>query len=59
METSFPTPIEVLIVDDHKVIRQGLISLLEATDEITVVGDASNAAEAIKKVQKLKPDMQF
>jgi DNA-binding NarL/FixJ family response regulator len=57
MTTKRSTPITVLIVDDHKVIRQGLISLLKATDEIKVVGDASNAAEAIKKTQELKPDI--
>jgi DNA-binding NarL/FixJ family response regulator len=57
MTTNRVSPITVLIVDDHKVIRQGLISLLKATDEIRVVGDASNAAEAIKKTKELKPDI--
>jgi DNA-binding NarL/FixJ family response regulator len=51
------SPISVLIVDDHKVIRQGLISLLKPTKDITVVGDAANAAEAIRKAQELKPDI--
>lgn len=57
MNTKRAIPITVLIVDDHKVIRQGLISLLKATDDIKVLGDASNGAEAIKKTQELKPDI--
>jgi len=57
MTTKRTPPISVLIVDDHKVIRQGLISLLKSTDEIQVVGDASNAAEAIRKTQELKPNI--
>lgn len=57
MKTLRTHPVKVLIVDDHKVIRQGLISLLDATEEIVVVGDASNAAEAIKLAQELKPDI--
>jgi DNA-binding NarL/FixJ family response regulator len=57
MTTKRATPISVLIVDDHKVIRQGLISLLKSTDEIQVVGDASNAAEAIQKTHELKPNI--
>jgi len=50
-------PISVLIVDDHKVIRQGLKSLLKSADEIQVVGDVSNAEDAIRKTQELKPDI--
>lgn len=39
--------ISVLIVDDHKIIRDGLRSLLEDVDEIKIVGEASNGKEAI------------
>lgn len=51
------SPISVLIVDDHKVVRQGLISMLEAADEVRVVGEADNGAEAIRKAHELKPDI--
>jgi DNA-binding NarL/FixJ family response regulator len=51
------SPIRVLIVDDHKVVRQGLISMLETVEDVRVVGDAANAAEAIRKAGELKPEV--
>lgn len=57
MPTNSAPPIRVLIVDDHKVVRQGLISMLETADHIRVVGDAANAPEAIRKAHELKPDI--
>ena len=50
-------PVRVLIVDDHAVVRQGLITFLELQDEIEVVGEASNGKEALAKVKELKPDV--
>ncbi len=49
--------VRILIVDDHAVVRQGLITFLELQDEIEVVGEASNGKEAIQKVQELEPDV--
>ncbi len=49
--------VRVLIVDDHAVVRQGLITFLELQDEILVVGEASNGKEALQKVKELKPDV--
>jgi DNA-binding NarL/FixJ family response regulator len=50
-------PIRVLIVDDHQVVREGVISMLSAARQIQVVGQAANAAEAIGKAKQLKPDV--
>lgn len=50
-------PIRVLIVDDHQVVREGVISMLSAARQIEVVGQAANAAEAIGKAKQLKPDV--
>lgn len=50
-------PVRVLIVDDHAVVRQGLITFLELQDEIEVVGEASNGREALQKVKELEPDV--
>ncbi len=47
----------VMVVDDHQVVREGVISMLRATSEIEVVGQAANAPEAIRKAQELKPDV--
>ncbi len=47
----------VMVVDDHQVVREGVISMLRAASEIEVVGQAANAPEAIRKAQELKPDV--
>lgn len=49
--------ISVLIVDDHGVVRRGLRSFLESEEDIRVVGEAANGAEAIEKVRSLSPDV--
>jgi NarL family two-component system response regulator LiaR len=49
--------ITVLIVDDHAVVRQGLRTFLESEGDIEVVGEASDGAEAVEKVQELVPDV--
>jgi DNA-binding NarL/FixJ family response regulator len=50
-------PIKVLIVDDHRLFREGLTTLLKDTDEIAVIGDAHNGKDALLQVQGLKPDV--
>lgn len=45
--------IRVLIVDDHPVVRQGLRSLLDVADGITVAGDAADGAEALSLAESL------
>jgi DNA-binding NarL/FixJ family response regulator len=47
----------VVLADDHPVIRAGIKTLLEKAAGITVVGEASNGAEAIHLVRELKPDV--
>jgi NarL family two-component system response regulator LiaR len=49
--------IEVLIVDDHPVVRQGLRTLLELEEDIEVVGEAEDGLQAIDKVEELVPDV--
>ena len=49
--------IKVLIADDNIVIRQGLRSLLDAEERITVVGEASTGAEAIQLMRKHPADI--
>jgi DNA-binding NarL/FixJ family response regulator len=51
------TPIRVVLVDDHAVIRAGLQQLLSGTDDIEVVGTAANGAEALIVVREIKPDV--
>lgn len=47
----------ILIVDDHKLLRQGLRKMLEGIDEIEVVGEAVDGKEAIKLCYELSPDI--
>jgi DNA-binding NarL/FixJ family response regulator len=49
--------IRVLVVDDHVVVRSGLEQLLATTDDIELVGTASNGNEAIEAVVSLHPDV--
>ncbi|MDO7906838.1 response regulator transcription factor [Paenibacillus sp. JX-17] len=49
--------VRILVVDDHIVVRSGLIALLDGKHEITVIGDAADGDEAIAKAQELKPDV--
>ena len=49
--------IRVMVVDDHQVVREGVISMLHAASEIEVVGQAANAPEAIQRARELKPDV--
>ena len=51
--------IRVLIVDDHAVVRSGLRLLLNAEDELEVVGEAGNAEEAVLRAKLLQPDIML
>ena len=51
------TPIRVLIVDDHTIVRQGLRALLLESKDIEAIGEAANGHEAIQEVDTLKPDV--
>lgn len=42
--------IKVFLVDDHEVVRRGIRDLLDATDDMLVVGEASNGADAIEQI---------
>ena len=49
--------ISVLLVDDHRVVRQGLRDFLELQDDIEVVGEAASGEEGVKLAQELLPDV--
>ena len=49
--------IRVLVVDDHSVLRTGIAALLERERDMTAVGQAANADEAVIKARALQPDV--
>ena len=50
-------PIKVLLADDEGLVRSGFKALLELEDDITVVGEATNGAEAVTMAQATRPDV--
>ncbi|MBE0537728.1 MAG: PAS domain S-box protein [Phycisphaerae bacterium] len=49
--------IRVMVVDDHKVVRQGMCARLKRERDIEIVGEAGNGEEAIEKARLLRPDV--
>lgn len=49
--------VRVFLLDDHELVRRGVRDLLWAEEDITVVGDASNAEEALERIPQTKPDV--
>lgn len=50
-------PIRILVVDDHHVVRQGLVALLNIMPGIKIVGEASDGLQAIELYRTLRPDI--
>ena len=49
--------VRVFLVDDHEVVRRGLIDLLSSDPELEVVGEAGSAAEALARIAAVQPDV--
>ncbi|MBO9671221.1 MAG: response regulator transcription factor [Sphingobium sp.] len=50
-------PIRVLVVDDHPMVRDGIVALLDRQDGMVAVGEASDGREAIARFHELLPDV--
>jgi two-component system, NarL family, response regulator DevR len=50
-------PIRVFILDDHELVRRGLIDLLTATDDLIIVGEAATAGDALRRIPAAAPDV--
>jgi len=50
-------PLRLLVVDDHEVVRQGLVALLDRRQGFEVVAEASTAAEAVEQARRYEPDI--
>lgn len=49
--------IKILVVDDHPVVREGLVAILDAQEEFSVVGEAGDGAEAVQRYKTTRPDV--
>ena len=54
---SEPGPIRVMIVDDHAMVRTGLATFLEVSDDLDLVGQATNGQEAVELCEQFQPDV--
>jgi DNA-binding NarL/FixJ family response regulator len=50
-------PFEILLVDDHKIMRDGIKAILRHSEEFHVAGEAENGAEAVQFCRRQKPDV--
>ena len=53
------SPIKIILADDHKIVRQGMRSLLESHPDFEVVGEANDGQEALALMEELSPDIAF
>ncbi len=51
--------INVIIADDHQMVRQGIKQIIELQGDIKVIGEASNGEEAVRLITDLKPDLSL
>ena len=51
------TKLNILLADDHQVVREGIRSLLEDEEDFCVVGEAGGGVEAVQQAENLKPDI--
>ena len=47
----------ILVVDDHSLVREGIITMLSVYDDFDIIGDAESGEEALKKIDSLLPDV--
>ena len=52
-----PAAVRLMVVDDHTLFRRGLVALLAADASLAVVGEASDAGEAVRRAAALQPDV--
>ena len=57
MSESEVRPLRLVVVDDHEVVRQGLVALLGRREAFQVVGEAGTAEEALAVVRRFRPDL--
>jgi two-component system response regulator DevR len=57
VSTPSASPLRLLVVDDHEVVRQGLVALLDRREGFQVVAEAGSVAEAVEQAHRFEPDI--
>ena len=57
MKDNPAAPVRLMVVDDHTLFRRGLVALLASDASLQVIGEASDAGEAVRKAEALQPDV--
>ena len=55
--TNEPAAVRVMLVDDHEVVRRGIVTVIDAQGDLSVVGEASSVAEARRRLPAIRPDV--
>ena len=51
------TKTKILFADDHQIVREGLARLIDHEDDMRIVAEAENGADAVRRARELKPDL--
>ncbi len=57
MPSAVPAPLRLLVVDDHEVVRRGLVDFLGRREQFQVVAEAGTCAEALTQTRRFRPDI--
>jgi len=55
--TTVTKPVRIMAVDDHELLLEGIAAVLEAQDDMTLVGEAASGEEAVESFRRLRPDV--
>ena len=50
-------PIKILVVDDHAIVRDGIVSMIQSQQDLQIIGEADSGETAIELLEKLSPDV--
>ena len=56
-DTPLQTPIRVMIVDDHEIVRRGIAEIVDRADDLEVVAEAGTVQDALRRAQLVSPDV--